>query len=64
MAIFPNAVPVRKSWDTAIIVLLFVVLVLASVTTDNFLTSLNISYIFFGVYLTTHSARAHADNFL
>ena len=46
MAIFPNAVPVRKSWDTAIIVLLFVVLVLASVTTDNFLTSLNISYIF------------------
>ena len=46
MAIFPKAVPVRKSWDTAIIVLLFVVLVLASVTTDNFLTSLNISYIF------------------
>ncbi len=46
MAIFPKAVPVRKSWDTAIIVLLFVVLVLASVTTDNFLTALNISYIF------------------
>ncbi|HCP71996.1 MAG: hypothetical protein ABR71_02250 [Actinobacteria bacterium BACL4 MAG-120820-bin23] len=46
MAIFPKAVPVRKSWDTAIIVLLFVVFVLASVTTDNFLTSLNISYIF------------------
>ncbi len=46
MAIFPKAVPVRKSWDTAIIVLLFVVLVLASVTTDNFLTALNFSYIF------------------
>ena len=46
MAIFPKAVPVRKSWDTAIIVLLFVVFVLASVTTDIFLTSLNISYIF------------------
>ena len=46
MAIFPKAVPVRRSWDTAIIVLLFVVFVLASVTTDNFLTSLNISYIF------------------
>jgi rhamnose transport system permease protein len=46
MAIFPKAVPVRKSWDTAILVLLFAVIVLASLTNDLFLTSLNFSYIF------------------
>jgi rhamnose transport system permease protein len=37
---------VRKSWDTAIIGLLLVVIVLASTTTENFLTALNFSYIF------------------
>ena len=46
MAIFPKALPVRKSWDTAILVLLFVVIVMASITTEGFLTALNISYIF------------------
>ena len=46
MAIFPKAIPVRKSWDTAILVLLFVVIVMASITTEGFLTALNISYIF------------------
>jgi rhamnose transport system permease protein len=46
MAIFPKAIPVRKSWDTAILVLLFAVIVMASITTEGFLTSLNISYIF------------------
>jgi rhamnose transport system permease protein len=46
MAIFPKAVPVRKSWDTAILVLLFAVILLASITTEGFLTALNISYIF------------------
>ena len=37
---------VRKSWDTAIIGLLLIVIVLASTTTENFLTALNFSYIF------------------
>jgi rhamnose transport system permease protein len=46
MAIFPKAIPVRKSWDTAILVLLFAVIVIASITTEGFLTALNISYIF------------------
>lgn len=46
MAIFPKAIPVRKSWDTAILVLLFAVIVMASITTEGFLTALNISYIF------------------
>ena len=31
MAIFPKAIPVRKSWDTAILVLLFVVVVVVVV---------------------------------
>jgi len=46
MAIFPKAVPVRKSWDTAILVLLFAVIIMASFTTEGFLTALNFSYIF------------------
>jgi rhamnose transport system permease protein len=46
MSIFPKAVQVRKSWDTAIIGLLLVVIVMASTTTEGFLTSLNFSYIF------------------
>jgi rhamnose transport system permease protein len=37
---------IRKSWDTAILALLLVVWVLASLTTDNFLSSINISQIF------------------
>lgn len=37
---------VRKSWDTAILALVFVVWVLASLTTDNFLSSINVSQIF------------------
>lgn len=37
---------VRKSWDTAILALLVVVWVLASFTTDNFLSSINVSQIF------------------
>ena len=37
---------VRKSWDTAILALLFSVWVLASMTTDNFLSSINVSQIF------------------
>lgn len=41
-----NTFKVRKSWDTAIIALLFAVWVLASLTTDNFLTSINVSQIF------------------
>ena len=36
----------RKSWDTAILALLFMVWVLASLTTDNFLSSINVSQIF------------------
>jgi ribose/xylose/arabinose/galactoside ABC-type transport system permease subunit len=36
----------RKSWDTAILAFLFVVWVLASLTTDNFLSSINVSQIF------------------
>jgi rhamnose transport system permease protein len=46
MANFLKLGSVRKSWDTAILALLAVVLILASLTTDGFLTSLNISYIF------------------
>jgi rhamnose transport system permease protein len=46
MAIFPKAIPVRKSWDTAILVFLFAVILMASITTEGFLTALNISYIF------------------
>jgi rhamnose transport system permease protein len=41
-----NTFKVRKSWDTAILALLFAVWVLASLTTDNFLTSINVSQIF------------------
>jgi rhamnose transport system permease protein len=41
-----QAFKVRKSWDTAILALLFVVWVLASLTTDNFLSSINVSQIF------------------
>jgi rhamnose transport system permease protein len=41
-----NTFKVRKSWDTAIIALLFAVWVLATLTTDNFLTSINVSQIF------------------
>ena len=37
---------VRKSWDTAILALVLVVWVLASLTTDNFLSSINVSQIF------------------
>jgi rhamnose transport system permease protein len=37
---------IPRSWDTAIIGLLAMVLILASTTTEGFLTSLNISYIF------------------
>jgi rhamnose transport system permease protein len=43
---FPKIVQVRKSWDTAILVLLLTVLILASLTTEGFLTALNFSYIF------------------
>jgi rhamnose transport system permease protein len=43
---FPKLFQVRKSWDTAILVLLLTVLILASLTTEGFLTSLNFSYIF------------------
>lgn len=46
MANFLKLGSVRKSWDTAILALLALVLILASLTTDGFLTSLNISYIF------------------
>ena len=41
-----SAFKVRKSWDTAILALLFSVWVLASFTTDNFLSSINVSQIF------------------
>ena len=41
-----NTFKVRKSWDTAILALLFSVWVLASFTTDNFLSSINVSQIF------------------
>jgi len=37
---------VPRSWDTAILGLLAMVLILASTTTEGFLTSLNFSYIF------------------
>ena len=37
---------IRKSWDTAILALLFAVWVMASFTTDNFLSSINVSQIF------------------
>ena len=43
---FPKLFQVRKSWDTAILVLLLAVLFLASLTTEGFLTALNFSYIF------------------
>jgi len=43
---FPKLFQVRKSWDTAILVLLLTVLILASLTTEGFLTALNFSYIF------------------
>ena len=43
---FPKLFKVRKSWDTAILVLLLTVLILASLTTEGFLTALNFSYIF------------------
>ena len=43
---FPKLFRVRKSWDTAILVLLLTVLILASLTTEGFLTALNFSYIF------------------
>lgn len=43
---FLKPVQVRKSWDTAILALLLTVLVLASLTTEGFLTPLNFSYIF------------------
>ena len=46
MANFFKFGAIRKSWDTAILALLAMVLILASTTTDGFLTSLNISYIF------------------
>jgi len=37
---------IRKSWDTAILALVFSVWVLASFTTDNFFSSINVSQIF------------------
>ena len=43
---FQTLFQVRKSWDTAILVLLLAVLILASLTTEGFLTALNFSYIF------------------
>ena len=46
MANFLKFGSIRKSWDTAILALLALVLILASLTTDGFLTSLNVSYIF------------------
>lgn len=46
MSRFLQVSKVRKSWDTAILALLLVVLVMASTTTEGFLTSLNFSYIF------------------
>jgi rhamnose transport system permease protein len=46
MANFFKFGAIRKSWDTAILGLLAMVLILASTTTEGFLTSLNISYIF------------------
>ena len=41
-----NLRSVPRSWDTAILGLLAMVLILASTTTEGFLTSLNFSYIF------------------
>jgi rhamnose transport system permease protein len=46
MANFLKFGSIRKSWDTAILGLLAMVLILASTTTEGFLTSLNFSYIF------------------
>lgn len=40
---------VRLAWDTAIILLLFLVWVLASISTENFLTTINVSQIFSNV---------------
>jgi rhamnose transport system permease protein len=46
MATKLNISSVRRSWDTAIILLLALVLIFASVTTSTFFTSTNIFYIF------------------
>jgi rhamnose transport system permease protein len=46
MSKFTTGFQVRKSWDTAILALLAAVIIMASLTTENFLTALNISYIF------------------
>jgi len=46
MALLPKAIPVRKTWDSAIVVLLVVVILLASLTNELFFTALNFSYIF------------------
>ena len=46
MSKFLRLSSIPRSWDTAIIGLLAMVLILASTTTEGFLTSLNISYIF------------------
>ena len=46
MSKFAKLGSVRRSWDTAIIGLLLLVWVFASLTTSNFLTPLNFSYIF------------------
>ena len=46
MSKFFNLRSVPRSWDTAILGLLAMVLILASTTTEGFLTSLNFSYIF------------------
>lgn len=46
MSKFLKLSSIPRSWDTAILGLLAMVLILASTTTEGFLTSLNISYIF------------------
>jgi len=42
MSKFTTGFQVRKSWDTAILALLAAVIIMASLTTENFLTALNI----------------------
>jgi len=46
MSKFAKLGSVRRSWDTAILLLLLLVWVFASLTTSNFLTPVNFSYIF------------------
>jgi rhamnose transport system permease protein len=46
MSKFAKLGSVRRSWDTAILALLLLVWLFASLTTSNFLTAVNFSYIF------------------